>query len=110
MPKKSNLILTNNKIKLHFQIIDTFEAGLVLVGNEVKSLMLKQANIEEAYVSFYANEAFLTNCYIHNYHYNQAFKKEPRRKIKLLLHKKEILKYQLRSQKNHMTIIPKRLY
>ena len=94
-PRKKALIshgtaAQNRKARHDFHIEDTFEAGLVLMGTEVKSLRANQSNIAESYASFENGEFWLINSYIPEYTQGNRFNHEPRRPRKLLLHARQI--------------------
>ena len=104
--------LASNKKAFHtYSIEDTFEAGIVLAGHEVKSVKNGQASLVGAFVLIRASEAFLKNAYIGKYKqashlegYNESQDR------KLLLHKKEILKLSTRLNEKGLTLIPLELY
>lgn len=107
--EKSNLV-TNRKARHEYHIDQTLEAGLVLKGTEVKSIRQGSANIQEAYISFRGNEAFVENMHISPYEQGNIYNEEPTRSRKLLLHKGEIRKLQQEVQREGNTVIPLRLY
>ena len=86
------IIVQNKKAYYNFAIEDEIEAGIMLVGSEVKSLREGKANINDAYVSEEKGELYLTNAMITEFKGANRFNHEPRRKRKLLLHKKEMTK------------------
>lgn len=91
----SNIYIPNKKARFHYEIFDTFEAGIALKGAEVKSVRLGKVDISEGYVYVDKNgEVQLLNCTIQNYPFTtlQTEKHEPKRPRKLLLHRKEIEK------------------
>ena len=86
-------ILTENREARHNYFLEqAFEAGIVLVGSEVKSIRAGKANLKDSYVLIRNGEVFLLNCFISNFDKTGMFKPDERRTRKLLLHKKEILK------------------
>jgi SsrA-binding protein len=92
-------------------VTDSVEAGLQLMGTEVKSLRKGQANIAESYASFEDGGMWLINAYIPEYQgAGRFFQHDPRRKRRLLLHKKEIHKLVIATQRQGMTLIPLELY
>jgi len=103
-------IATNRKARHDYFIFDTFEAGIVLRGSEIKSLRAGHVSIKEAYIRIENNEAWLIDAYIAPYDQASHFNHEPRRKRKLLLHRREINKLFNKVQQKSMTIIPLRLY
>ena len=109
--KNSKRIAENRRARYEYAIDETFEAGLVLTGTEVKSLRQGQANIAESYASFEDGGLKLINAYIPEY--NQAgafFNHEPRRPRQLLLSKKEMHKLAVATDRKGMTIVPLELY
>lgn len=105
------LVAENRKARHEFLIGDTFEAGLVLMGTEVKSLRTGQANIAESYASIEDGGIWLINAYIPEYQgAGTFFQHAPRRKRLLLLHKREIAKLWQSSERGGMTIVPLQLY
>ena len=105
-----NIVAENRKARFNYEILDTFEAGLVLTGTEVKSLREGKANIAESYASDEDGEMWLINSYLPEYLQGNRFNHEPRRRRKLLLGKREI--HRLRSAVNRegMTLVPLKLY
>lgn len=101
----------NKKVFFEYEIEDTFEAGIVLNGNEVKSIRNNQINLTASYVLFSDNEFFLINCKISKY--KNSFKdnseKEDRNK-KLLLNRKEIEKLSGKVSRKGVTILPLKVY
>ena len=105
------LVAENRKARHEYFITDTYEAGLQLTGTEVKSLRKGQANIAESYASSEEGGLWLINAYIPEYPgAGPFFQHEPRRRRKLLLHKKEIHKLSLAVERKGMTIVPLELY
>lgn len=104
------LVADNRKARHHYEFIDTLEAGLVLTGTEVKSLRNGQANIAESYASAEDGEIWLINAYIPEYSEANRFNHDPRRRRKLLLHRREMARLASAVQKEGMTIVPNRLY
>jgi SsrA-binding protein len=105
------LVAENRKARHEYFITDSVEAGLQLTGTEVKSLRKGQANIAESYASAEAGGLWLINAYIPEYQgAGRFFQHEPRRKRRLLLHKKEIHKLAVAVERQGMTLIPLELY
>ncbi len=103
-------VAVNRRARFDYEITDTFEAGLMLVGTEVKSLRDGKANIAESYVSPEKGEVWLINADIPPFSHGNRNNHEPRRPRKLLLHKKEMAKLAGAVQREGMTIIPLRLF
>jgi SsrA-binding protein len=105
------LVAENRKARHEYFITDSVEAGLQLTGTEVKSLRKGQANIAESYASTEEGGLWLINAYIPEYQVaGRFFQHEPRRKRRLLLHKKEIHKLAIAVERQGMTLIPLELY
>ncbi|MDR0341395.1 MAG: SsrA-binding protein SmpB [Mycoplasmataceae bacterium] len=100
-------LITNNKAHINYFEIDKYECGIVLKGNEVKSLFNSQANITDSYVLISHDEAYIVNMYIAPYEkHNTFYKILPTRRRKLLLNKSEIIKISHQIKKYHLTLIP----
>lgn len=105
------LIITENRKARHdYTIIETFEAGLVLTGSEVKSLRDKQAQLKDSYVSFRGDEAFLQNAHISEYKSSSYNNHEPERLRKLLLHRHQLEKIYGALREKGLTCIPLKMY
>ncbi len=102
--------ILNRKAKHDYFIKDTYEAGIELVGTEIKSIRKGSANINDCYGRVKNNEIFLTNMYIAKYDEGNRFNHDERRERKLLLHKKEIIRIDHEVTTNRYTLIPLRLY
>jgi len=110
--KDDNNIIANNRRAFHdYNIQDKVEVGIILTGSEVKSLRTNQASIKEAYAGPMQNRLFLFNCNIPEYlQSNKGAQHEPKRPRELLLHKKELSKLLLETQKKGITLVPLMLY
>ncbi len=106
----STLVAENRKARHEYFITDSWEAGVALLGSEVKSLRVGQSNITESYASFEDGGLWLINAYIAEYKGAALFQHEPRRKRKLLLHAGELKKMKLAIERKGMTLIPLELY
>lgn len=105
------IIAKNKRATYDYQILDTFEAGMVLEGTEVKSLRSGKATIAEAHISIdKKGEIWAFNINIPHYEFGNVNNHEERRKRKLLLHLKEIEELTHRSQAERLTIIPLKIY
>jgi SsrA-binding protein len=104
------VIATNRKAFHNFSILETYEAGLVLRGTEVKSLREAQVNFKDCYATIDNNEAWLIGCHISPYHHGSDANHEPDRKRKLLLHKREIARLLGKVAERGLTLVPLRLY
>ncbi|MDQ0394145.1 SsrA-binding protein SmpB [Labrys monachus] len=104
------LIADNRKARFHYELLDTFEAGIALAGTEVKSLRLGKATIGESYAGPSGNELLLFNADIPEYLQANRFNHERKRPRKLLLHKRQIAKLIGAVQRDGLTIVPTKLY
>lgn len=104
-------VLCLNKKAFHdYTIEETHEAGVVLLGTEVKSLRIGKGNLKDSYVRIENGEAFLYNTHISSYPYGHQFNHEPERIRKLLLHKREIRRLQGKIQERGYTLLPLKIY
>jgi SsrA-binding protein len=104
-------VLINKRATREYERLDTYEAGIILSGPEVKSLRLGRANIGDAYADPRDDEIWLINCHISEYFNAQKeFQFSPTRPRKLLLHKKEIRKLQGSVQKQGLTLIVLKIF
>jgi SsrA-binding protein len=104
------VIATNRKARYQYQFHDTYEAGLVLMGSEIKSIRAGRVSLQEGFVVIEDNEAWLVNVHIAQYNPASRQNHEPRRRRKLLLHRREIDRLQSRAQEKSFTIVPTKLY
>lgn len=104
------VVATNRKAKHEYFILDTYEAGIVLKGSEIKSIRAHQISIAQAYVSTDGQEAWLMNAHIAPYNEASRFNHDPLRSRKLLLHRSEIRKLFEKVRLKGATIIPLRVY
>ena len=103
-------VTVNRKARHDYEILETYEAGLVLTGSEVKALRAGKANLKDAYARVDRGEAFLWNAHISPYAAASRFGHEPERTRKLLLHRAEIEKLIGRVQERGLTLVPLKLY
>ena len=105
------VIATNRKANFEYFIISTFEAGIVLVGSEVKSIRLGHTNLKDSFITFNKNnEAFIKNMHISPYENNSLEKIDEKRSRKLLLNKSEIKKILTKVKEKGFTCIPLKIY
>lgn len=102
--------INNKKVNFDYEIIDTFESGIVLTGTEIKSIRLGKANLKDSYAIIKNNELYLLNMHISSYEQGNRFNHEETRTRKLLMHKKEILKLKDKIEIDGYTIVPIKLY
>ena len=103
-------IAVNKKAYHDYFIEDTYEAGMVLVGTEVKSIRQGKVSLKEAYVSFSNGEAFVKNMHISEYKQGSYNNHDETRDRKLLLHKREIVKLSSKCKIAGYTCVPLRMY
>jgi SsrA-binding protein len=107
---KDTTIATNRVAFHNYFILETVEAGIELVGTEIKSLREGGANLREGYVRFGGGEAFLVNVHISPYERGHSSNHEAKRERKLLLHKAEIIRLGITIKQKGLTLVPLRLY
>jgi SsrA-binding protein len=103
-------ICVNRQARFNYFIDETYEAGLVLVGSEVKSLRDGKANLADSYARIQKGEAFLINAHVSAYPGANQFNHDPTRARKLLLHQREIERLTGKTKERGFTLIPLRLY
>lgn len=109
--KKGIKLVSQNKKAYHdFFINETFQAGIQLVGTEVKSLRQGKCNLKESFVRIEGREAYINNMHISPYEHGNIFNKDPVRNRKLLLHKYEINKLIGAITRDGFTIVPTKIY
>ena len=104
------LIAQNRKARHHYEVVDTLECGIMLVGSEVKSLRAGQVSLEEAYGRMDRGEVWLVGCDIQEYKNANQLNHEPKRRRKLLLHRREILKFANQAYEKNFTLVPLKMY
>jgi len=104
------LICQNKKAWHNYSIEDRYQAGIALLGTEVKSLREGRANLGDSYGKFKNGEVFLVDAHINPYNFGNRFNHDPLRTRKLLLHKREIRRLIGKVQEKGFTLIPLRLY
>ena len=112
MSKETGIkLIANNKKAFHdYFIEETFEAGIVLAGTEVKSLRLGKCSVKEAYIMIEGHEMFVYGMNISPYEKGNIFNKDPLRPRKLLVHKAEINKLAGKASEKGFTIVPLKVY
>lgn len=103
-------IARNKKARFNYEILEEFEAGIMLTGTEVKSLRAGKVNLSDSYATFRGKELFLTNVKIEPYEHGTHVNHEPSRPRKLLLHKKELARLKGKISEKGWVIIPLRFY
>ncbi len=107
---KRKVIASNRRARYDYEILDTFEAGISLLGPEVKSLRAGGANLADAYATVRRGEVFLVNAHISPYSQAGRENPDPRRERKLLLHKREIGRLRSHVAERGRTLVPLSLY
>ncbi|WP_420558901.1 SsrA-binding protein SmpB [Tepidicaulis sp.] len=108
--ESGKIVADNRKARHNYFIKDTYEAGIMLTGTEVKSLRTGAASLGESYAQIKNGEVYLINAHIPEYLQANRFNHAPRRPRKLLLHAREIAKLSDAVNKQGMTVVPLRLY
>jgi SsrA-binding protein len=110
MTESIKMIASNRDAYYNFHILETYEAGVQLVGTEVKSLRAGRINLKDAYATVQDGEAWLLNAHIGQYSHGNRQNHEPLRTRKLLLHKREIVKLWEAVQERGLTVVPTKIY
>ncbi len=104
------IIARNKKASFNYHLGDTFEAGIVLQGTEIKSVRANKVNIGDAYCIIRKDELYIVNMHIAKYDHGNIFNHDETRQRKLLLHKKEIIKINNKIAREELTVIPTKVY
>lgn len=104
------LIAQNRKARHEYEVIETLECGIVLVGSEVKSLRSGRLSLDESYGRMDKDEVWLMGCDIGEYTFANRLNHDPRRRRKLLLHRREIKKFASRAYERNLTLVPLKMY
>ncbi|MCB0689051.1 MAG: SsrA-binding protein SmpB [Saprospiraceae bacterium] len=102
--------IVNRKAKFEYTFVDTYEAGIILAGAEVKSLRAGNANLTDAYCFFRKGELYIKGFYIAEYKMAHHFLPDPRQERKLLLNKRELQKLEKKAKEKGFTMIPYKVY
>lgn len=102
--------IVNKKVFLDYQILDRFEAGINLIGAEVKAVRLGHADLTGSFVKIIGSEAYLVNAKIFPYQYGGVENYDEKRTRKLLLHKKEIISLKSKIEGSNLSIVPISMY
>ena len=108
--KENNTVATNKKAYHDYFVLEKYEAGIELFGTEIKSIRAGRVNLKDSFCSVDDGEMFVIGMHISPYEMGNRFNRDPLRKKKLLLHKKEIMKLFGESQQQGLSIIPLELY
>lgn len=107
---KDNALAQNRKARHDYNILETYEAGIALTGTEIKSVRASRINLKDGFAQIKNGEVWLMNVHISLYDQGNIFNHDPLRTRKLLLNKREILKYEQKVIKEGYTIVPTKLY
>ena len=113
MPAKNQsikIVAENRRARHDYHIHETFEAGIVLTGTEIKSLRGGRANLTDSYARIENGELYLISAHISPYDQGNRFNHEPRRNRKLLMHKSEILRLLGKTREKGYTLVPLKIY
>ena len=108
--KQAPIIIKNKRASHDYEFIETYTAGMVLTGTEIKSIRNNAVNLKDSFCKIDDNELFLYNCHISPYDKGNRYNHEEKRTRKLLLTKKEILKISQKIKKDGYTVIPLELF
>ncbi len=103
-------LVSNRKARHDYELLETYEAGIALLGTEIKSLRDHGGSLQDAYVVINKDEAFLKNASIAPYKYGNVFNHDEKRERKLLLHRKEIEKIKRSVEQKGLTVVPLSMY
>jgi len=104
------VIADNRRARHEYEIIEVFEAGIVLQGTEVKAMRQGRANLADSFARIDEGELWLYNCHISPYDHGNRFNHDPVRKRKLLMHRKQIIKLLSRIKEKGLTLVPLKLF
>lgn len=103
-------VAENRKARFEYEFIDTYEAGIVLVGSEVKSLRAGRASITESFAQFEGDQLVIRNMHVHEYSHANQFNHDPRRVRRLLMHRRELDRLRRELREAGLSLIPVELY
>lgn len=104
------IIAKNKKAYFNYELLEKLEAGIVLTGSEIKSIRLGNVSLQDSYVTFSNNEAYIINMNITTYKFTTSYILDPLRKRKLLLNAREIKKIQQEQKQKNLTVVPTMIY
>jgi len=108
--KPSSDLVVNRKARFSYEILEKYEAGIELLGTEVKSCRAKSISIAESFAKFKGNEIYVSNLNIAPYSHGNMNNHDPIRERRLLLHKKEIIKLRMATEAKGLTVVPLKMY
>jgi SsrA-binding protein len=107
---QSSLLCSNRKARHDYHIEETYEAGIALLGSEVKSIRQGRANLRDSYAAFDGGELYLHNCHVSPYEQASRFNPDPLRPRKLLMHREEMRRLIGKVEEKGLTLVPLSLY
>jgi len=108
--KEEHNIVVNRKARHDYEILETYETGIALVGTEVKALRVGKANLKDSYAALKNEEVWLYGVHISPYSHGNIFNHSPERDRKLLLHRREIRRLIGKTKETGLTLVPLRMY
>lgn len=104
------IIAKNKKAYFNYQSLEKLEVGIVLTGSEIKSIRLGNVSLQDSYITFTDNEAYIINMNINTYKFSTSYVVDPLRKRKLLLNTHEIKKFKQKQKQKNLTVVPTMIY
>lgn len=104
------IIAKNKKAYFNYQLLERLEVGIVLTGSEIKSIRLGNVSLQDSYITFTDNEAYIINMNINTYKFSTSYVVDPLRKRKLLLNTHEIKKIKQEQKQKNLTVVPTMIY
>ncbi|MEX0585135.1 MAG: SsrA-binding protein SmpB [Pirellulales bacterium] len=104
------VIAQNRRARFEYDVLDSLECGIALVGSEVKSLRVGKMSLEEAYARLTSGEVWLVGCDIPEYREANRMNHDPKRTRKLLMHRREVEKFASRAKEQGLTLVPLKMY
>lgn len=108
--KNQSELVSNRSASHHYELLEKFEAGVSLLGTEVKSLRENQGSLQESYIKIKGNELWLVGAHIAHYTYGNMQNHEEKRERKLLMHKNEIMRLKAKVNEKGLTLVPLSMY
>jgi len=108
--KNERVIADNRKARHNYTVLDSLECGIMLVGSEVKSLRVGGLSLDEAYGRVEGNAVWLVAANIAEYPFSHALNHEPKRRRKLLMHRREVRKFADKASEKGLTLVPLKMY
>ncbi len=108
--KEDKTVATNRQARYNYHIIESFEAGIMLAGAEVKSAREGKVNLKDSFAVVDKTGLYLHNCHISPYEHATAFQEDPKRRRKLLMHKSQIMRLLGQTSRKGYTLVPLKMY